>query len=80
MAHSFQGSRAALSRAAGTQLTLSMSWRGRSLWAGAFLRQDWLAGASSVDSPLVRQKHALAAGVGVAWVFAQSRTLVEAYD
>ena len=65
---------------AGTQLTLSMSWRGRSLWAGAFLRQDWLAGASFVDSPLVRQKHALAAGVGVAWVFAQSRTLVEAYD
>lgn len=65
---------------AGTQLTLSATWRGRSLWAGAFLRQDWLAGASFVDSPLVRQKDALAAGVGVAWVFLKSRTLVEAYD
>jgi hypothetical protein len=33
-----------------------------------------------VDSPLVRQKQALAVGVGVAWVFARSQTLVEAYD
>jgi outer membrane scaffolding protein for murein synthesis (MipA/OmpV family) len=65
---------------AGTQVTLSLTWRGRSLWAGAFLRQDWLAGASFVDSPLVRQKQALAVGVGVAWVFARSQTLVEAYD
>lgn len=65
---------------AGTQLTLSLGWRGGALWAGAFLRQDWLAGASFVDSPLVRQKDALAAGVGVAWVFARSRKLVEAYD
>jgi outer membrane scaffolding protein for murein synthesis (MipA/OmpV family) len=65
---------------AGTQLTASVTWRGRSLWAGAFVRQDWLSGASFEDSPLVRQDHAFAAGVGIAYVFARSRRLVEAYD
>jgi outer membrane scaffolding protein for murein synthesis (MipA/OmpV family) len=65
---------------AGTQLTASVSWRGRSLWAGAFVRQDWLDGASFADSPLVKSDHAFAAGVAVAYVFARSRKLVEAYD
>jgi outer membrane scaffolding protein for murein synthesis (MipA/OmpV family) len=65
---------------AGTQLTASISWRGRSLWAGAFVRQDWLGGASFEDSPLVKSDQAFAAGVALAYVFARSSRLVEAYD
>jgi MipA family protein len=65
---------------AGTQLSASVTWRGRSLWAGAFIRQDWLSGASFDDSPLFESDRAFAAGVGVAYVFARSSRLVEAYD
>jgi MipA family protein len=65
---------------AGTQLTLSLTWRSRTLWAGAFLRQDWLKGASFEDSPLVKSDQSLAFGVAFAYVFAHSKTLVEAYD
>ena len=65
---------------AGSQLTLSLTWRGGSYWVGGFVRQDWLAGASYENSPLVKSDYALAAGVGIAYVFARSSRTVEAYD
>jgi MipA family protein len=65
---------------AGSQLTLSLTWRSRSLWVGAFMRQDWLNGASFEDSPLVKSNRALAGGVAAAYIFSRSRRLVEAYD
>ena len=65
---------------AGTQLTASITWRGGPWWVGAFVRQDWLSGASFQDSPLVKSDTALAGGVAVAYVFARSGKLVEAYD
>ena len=54
--------------------------RGGSYWVGGFVRQDWLAGASYENSPLVKSDYALAAGIGIAYIFARSSRTVEAYD
>ena len=64
----------------GSHLLLSTSRRFSRFWFGAFVRYDYLGGAAFRESPLVRQKHALAAGFGVAWIFAQSGRLVESDD
>jgi len=64
----------------GMQLLLSTSRRFKNWWVGAFLRYQSLDGAVVRDSPLVRQRYALAGGFGVAWIFARSGTLVEADD
>ncbi|MEJ2633440.1 MAG: MipA/OmpV family protein [Acidihalobacter sp.] len=42
------------------------------LWIGTYLRYDSLAGAAFQDSPLVRTRQYLCAGVGLAWVFSES--------
>lgn len=42
------------------------------LWIGTYLRYDSLAGAVFADSPLVRTRQYLSAGVGFAWVFSES--------
>lgn len=65
---------------AGTQASASLSWRGRRWWTAGFVRQDWLHGASFEDSPLVRSNQSFAFGVAVAYVFARSERLVEAFD
>ena len=64
----------------GMQATLTASRRFDKLWVGAFLRADYLGGARFVDSPLVTTRSHVMAGIGVAWVFAQSRKLVEAEE
>ena len=61
----------------GMQMTLTASRRFDKLWLGAFLRADHLGGARFVDSPLVTTRSYIMAGIGVAWVFAQSQKLVE---
>jgi len=63
---------------AGTQLLLSTSRRYRDWWFGAFVRYQSLNGAVFRDSPLVKQRDALAGGIGFAWVFAHSSSLVDA--
>lgn len=62
---------------AGSQFTLALSKRFSRHWAGAFLRYDSLAGAAFADSPLVRKRHAVSAGVAMSWVFGESSTLVK---
>lgn len=57
---------------AGWHTLASLSSRIDHTWIGAFVRYDRLGGAVFADSPLVRQRHALSAGVAVAWVLAQS--------
>jgi MipA family protein len=47
-------------------------------WLGAFMRYDNLAAARFADSPLVETRHAVMAGVGVAWIFRQSERNVPA--
>ena len=64
----------------GTQFTIATSKRYRRVWVGAFVRAYDLHGAAFEDSPLVRSKSAVQAGIGVAYVFAESSTMVEADD
>ncbi|MDB5763836.1 MAG: MipA/OmpV family protein [Herminiimonas sp.] len=60
----------------GTQITMALSRRFARHWVGGFLRYDTLAGAVFADSPLVRQRSAMSAGVAVTWMFGESSTLV----
>jgi outer membrane scaffolding protein for murein synthesis (MipA/OmpV family) len=64
----------------GTQLTASLTRRYKSVWVNAFVRAYDLHGAVFEDSPLVKRSYAVLAGVGFAYVFAQSTTRVEAKD
>ena len=65
---------------AGMQYLLGVSRRFPSHWVGAFLRYDTLGGARFADSPLVRDRSYLAAGVAVTWIFGQSATRVPLDD
>lgn len=49
-------------------------------WLGAFVRYDYLNGADFDDSPLVETDHAVSAGIGLAYVFAQSEKRVASRD
>jgi outer membrane scaffolding protein for murein synthesis (MipA/OmpV family) len=64
----------------GTQLTLSLNKRFGSLWAGAFVRAYDLHGAVFEDSPLVKQSYSVLGGFALAYVFAESKTRVDAED
>ncbi|MEX8495720.1 MipA/OmpV family protein [Sphaerotilus sp.] len=57
---------------AGWQALAAVSQRFDHTWIGAFVRVERLDGAAFADSPLVRQRQAVAAGVAVAWVLASS--------
>lgn len=63
---------------AGTQVIGALSKRFPNFWVGGFVKYDHLNGAAFDDSPLLKSKHGFAAGVGIAWVFAESKTRVEA--
>ena len=67
---------AARSGFAGMQYLVGVSKRFDSTWVGAFLRYDNLNGATFADSPLVRTRHYLAAGVAISWVLDESSTRV----
>jgi outer membrane protein len=64
----------------GLQLTMSLSKRFPSYWFGAFLRADWLGGATFQDSPLVRRNATVAGGVALSWIFAVSGDRVSRRD
>lgn len=64
----------------GARMTLALSKRFRNIWIGAFARYDDLSGTAFDDSPLVRVHHSFMAGIGVAWVFAESEQLVDVQD
>lgn len=61
----------------GSRLTVSLSKRFDRFWIGAFARYDNVAGATFADSPLVRTDHSFMAGIGLAWILAQSEATVE---
>lgn len=65
---------------AGSQLTFTLSRRFPRFWVGGFVRLDSLHGASFADSPLVKQRTGLSAGLGASWIFGQSSTRVESRD
>ena len=64
----------------GTQSTIALSKRFQNYWFGAFVKADSLHGAVFEDSPLLKKKYAISAGVAAAYVFARSGRLVEARD
>lgn len=57
---------------AGWQALAAVSQRFDRTWIGAFVRVERLDGAAFADSPLVRQRQAVSAGVAVAWLLASS--------
>lgn len=65
---------------AGMQYLVGVSKRYPSHWVGAFLRFDDLNKASFVDSPLVRTRSYVAAGVAVSWILGESSTRVPSDD
>ncbi|HSD53336.1 MAG TPA: MipA/OmpV family protein [Burkholderiales bacterium] len=64
----------------GTQFTITTHRRFGPVWVGAFMRAYALGGAVFDNSPLVEQRSAFYAGIGFAYIFAESKTLVEADD
>ena len=64
----------------GMQLTMSLSKRFPKYWFGAFVRADWLNGATFEDSPLVTQNTTVGAGFVISWIFAESADRVVRRD
>jgi outer membrane protein len=64
----------------GIHVLTSLSKRFPRYWVGAYVRYDVLDGAAFEDSPLVRSRHALAGGFGIAWIIGESRRKVESDD
>ena len=65
---------------AGSEALASLTRRYSRFWVGAYLRHDWLAGASFENSPLVKRDSYWSAGFGVAWLIRQSDRLVASDD
>ncbi len=65
---------------AGTQFLAALWKRYPSWWIGGFVRYDNLAGATFVDSPLVKTRHYFAAGLAVTWLIGESSQRVETHD
>jgi len=64
----------------GVTSATSLTRRFGKLWVGGFARYDALDGAVFEPSPLFRKRQYFAAGVAVAWVFAESKEQVEVDD
>jgi MipA family protein len=62
---------------AGSQVLISLTRRYPKFWVGAYARHDSLAGASFIDSPLVKRDSYWSVGCGIAWMLARSAQLVE---
>jgi outer membrane protein len=64
----------------GLQIISALSKRFPKYWIGAYIRYDALQGAQFEDSPLVKQEHYVAGGVGIAWLIGESTHAVEESD
>jgi outer membrane protein len=62
---------------AGTQAIVALSKRYRQYWVGGFFKWDTLHGAAFDESPLVKERNGLSAGISFAWVLGVSKTMVE---
>lgn len=59
---------------------LSFSKRSGRLWYGTYLRYDYLEGTAFADSPLMETDHYATVGLGISWIFAQSKERVLTKD
>ena len=57
----------------GSYFKFGLSKREGQFWYGAYLRYDYLKGAEFASSPLVESDHFVTVGLGMSWVFAQSK-------
>ena len=64
----------------GWQATTSLSRRFDNMWIGGFLRYSSVSGAVFEDSPLVRRKNNLYAGIGISWILARADEKVPVTD
>lgn len=65
---------------AGTQYVVALTKRFPTLWASGFMKLDTLRGAAFDDSPLVKTRQYATFGVAIAWIFAESSSMVEKED
>jgi len=65
---------------AGMQYLVALSKRFPKYWIGGFARYDNLSGATFEDSPLVRKKDYVAAGIAITWILGESSTRVMVDD
>lgn len=63
---------------AGAQLSLAGTIRKNGVWVSVFSRVDSVHDARFEDSPLVRRKWNVTAGIAVSWIIGTSETLVSA--
>ncbi|NEX21744.1 MipA/OmpV family protein [Thiorhodococcus mannitoliphagus] len=64
----------------GLKVIAALSKRFDRFWIGCFARYDRLQDAVFADSPLIRQDHAWAAGLGIAWILGQSSKTLRVRD
>ena len=64
----------------GAHFIVALSKRFPRYWVGGYIRYDTLAGATFVDSPLVKQQNYVAGGFGIAWMIGESSRKVETDD
>lgn len=65
---------------AGTQTLVSLTRRYRAYWIGAFIRHDFLGGATFASSPLVKTNSYWSGGIGITWMIRQSAHTVTEED
>jgi outer membrane protein len=64
----------------GSHVFVSLTKRFPKYWVGGYVRVDNVHGAVFDDSPLVRRDFSFTGGIGIAWIIAQSKQMVEADD
>ena len=64
----------------GVQFVAAASKRFDKVWVGAFIKFDNIGRSAIEGSPLVERRNNVGAGLGVSWIFAQSKRLVEARE
>jgi outer membrane scaffolding protein for murein synthesis (MipA/OmpV family) len=62
---------------AGTQYVIAMTKRFPTFWASGFMKLDTLRGAAFEDSPMVKKRQYATVGFAIAWIFAESSSMVE---
>ena len=61
----------------GSRMNLTFSTRYRDIWIGGFTRVDLIKHSVFENSPLVNSRYGITAGIGIAWIFAKSKSLEE---
>jgi outer membrane protein len=61
----------------GSHVFVSLTKRFPRYWVGGYVRVDSVHGAAFDDSPLVKRDYSFTGGIGIAWIIAQSKQMVQ---